>query len=119
MLAAFQGKVPSTPFLRLTGLVDSDLWGEWSREQGHRVSGTTVLTDALLSNEYQDIHLEQLDYRFQWRFKALRDWNLHLADFHFDDGTHEWTTPRLSMARNTSRDLGLWISADELPLGVP
>lgn len=119
MLAAFQGKVPSTPFLPLTGLVDSDLWGEWSREQGHRVSGMTVLTDALLSNEYQDFHLEQLDYKFQWRFKALKDWNLHLADFHFDDGVNEWTTPRLSMARNTSRNLGLWISADKLPLGVP
>ena len=88
MLAAFQGKVPPSPFLPLTGLLDSDLWGEWSREQGHRVNGMTVLEDALLSNEYQDIHLEQLDYRFQWRFKALRDWNLHLADFHFDDGSN-------------------------------
>ena len=61
MLAAFQGKVPPSPFLPLTGLLDSDLWGEWSREQGHRVNGMTVLGDALLSSEYQNILLEQLE----------------------------------------------------------
>lgn len=119
MLAALQGKLPHNPFLPLTGWLDTELWGEWSRQEGHRVKGRTSLRDALLSNDYQDLHLEQVDYRFQWRFRSLKDWNLHLADFYFDDGVDSWTTPQLSMARNTANNLGLWISADRLPLGVP
>ena len=119
MLAAFQGRVPNNPFMPLTGWLDCELWGEWSRETGHRVGGVTDLRDALFSNEYQDVHLERVNYRFQWRFRSPTDWNLHLADFFFDDGVDSWTTPRISMARDTERDLGLWISADRLPLGVP
>ena len=119
MLAAFQGRVPSNPFMPLTGWLDCELWGEWSREAGHRVGGVTDLRDALLSNEYQDMHLERVNYRFEWRFRSPTDWTLHLADFFFDDGAESWTAPRVSMARDTRRDLGLWISADRLPLGVP
>jgi uncharacterized protein (TIGR02099 family) len=119
MLAAFQGRTPASPFMPITGWLDCELWGEWSRDTGHRVSGATDLRDALLSNDYQDLHLERVNYRFQWRFKSVTDWNLHLADFFFDDGVASWTAPRLSMARNTGQDLGLWISADRLPLGVP
>ena len=119
MLAAFQGRVPGNPFMPLTGWLDCELWGEWSRVDGHRVSGVTDLRDALFSNEYQNLHLERVNYRFQWRFRSPTDWNLHLADFFFDDGADSWTTPRVSMARDTRRDLGLWISADRLPLGVP
>lgn len=119
MLAAFQGRVPGNPFMPLTGWMDFELWGEWSRETGHRVGGVTDLRDALLSNEYQDVHLERVNYRFQWRFRGPTDWNLHLADFFFDDGVESWTAPRVSMARDIRRDVGLWISADRLPLGVP
>jgi uncharacterized protein (TIGR02099 family) len=119
MLAAFQGRVPANPFMPLTGWLDCDLWGEWSRASGHHVSGVTDLRDTLFSNQYQDLHLERLNYRFQWRFNGVTDWNLDLADFFFDDGVESWTAPRLSMARDTAGDLGLWISADRLPLRVP
>ncbi|MEJ2384602.1 MAG: YhdP family protein [Xanthomonadales bacterium] len=119
MLAALQGRVPGNPFMPLTGWLECELWGEWSRETGHRVGGVTDLRDALFSNDYQDMRLERVNYRFQWRFRSPTDWNLHVADFFFDDGVDSWTTPRVSMARDTRRDLGLWISADRLPLGVP
>ena len=118
-LAALQGRVPGNPFMPLTGWLECELWGEWSRETGHRVGGVTDLRDALFSNDYQDMRLERVNYRFQWRFRSPTDWNLHVADFFFDDGVDSWTTPRVSMARDTRRDLGLWISADRLPLGVP
>jgi len=119
MLAAFQGRVPANPFLPLTGWLDFELWGSWSREAGHEVRGVTDLRDALLSNEVQDLHLERVDYRFRWRFGGVTDWRLDVADFFFDDGVASWTVPRLAMARDTARDLGLWIGADRLPLAVP
>ena len=119
LLAAFQGKLPPNPFLPLTGWLNAELWGEWSGGAGHQVNGVADLRDALLVNEYQDLHLERLNTRFRWRFKEKGNWNLHLADFVFDQEEVSWTTPRLSLARHTGDDIGLWISADKLPLGVP
>ena len=119
MLAAFQGRVPANPFLPLTGWLGAELWGQWSRQDGHRVSGETGLRKAWLVNEYQDMMLEHIDFQFRWQHSGPGFWNLHLADLLFDDGEKSWTAPRVSIARNTGEDLGLWISADELPLDVP
>jgi uncharacterized protein (TIGR02099 family) len=119
MLAAFQGRLPRNPFLPLTGWLNAEMWGEWSRPGGHRVKGVTDLRDARLVNEYQDLRLDRINSRMQWQFMGKGKWNLHLADFLFDDGERSWTAPRISMARDAAAGLGLWISADELPLGVP
>jgi uncharacterized protein (TIGR02099 family) len=119
MMAALQGKLPSNPFLPLTGWLDAEAWGDWSRAEGHHIRGVTDLRDALLVNDYQDLHLERVNARFNWNFRDRGDWNLHLADFLYDDGLNAWITPRLSLARNTSRGLGLWVSADKIPLGAP
>ena len=119
MLASFQGKLPVNPFLPLTGWLDAETWGGWSRGGGHRINGSLDLRDALLVNEHQDIHIERVNSLFRWRFTGGGHWNLHLADFFFDLGDSSWTSPRLSVARNVAEGYGLWISADELPLGVP
>jgi len=119
MLAAFQGRLPRNPFLPLTGWLNAEFWGKWSREDGHLIKGVTDLREARLVNEYQDLSLERINTRFRWQFSGKGAWNLHLADFSYDDGEHSWTTPRISMARDTRANLGLWISADELPLEVP
>ncbi len=119
MLAAFQARLPPSPFLPLTGWLNAELWGSWSAAEGHSVQGVTDLTDARLVNDYQDLWLDRINTRFRWRFLGKKHWELHLADFLYDDGDQQWTAPRISMARNTAANLGLWISADELPLGVP
>jgi uncharacterized protein (TIGR02099 family) len=119
MLAAFQGRLPRNPFLPLTGWLNAELWGEWSRQGGHRVKGVTDLKEARLVNDYQDLRLDWVNARFQWQFTNKGKWSLHLADFLYDDGERSWTAPRISIARDTPAGLGLWISADELPLGVP
>ena len=119
MLAAFQGRLPRNPFLPMTGWLNAELWGEWSRQDGHFIKGVADLKDARLVNEYQDLSLERVNTRFRWQFSGKGKWNLHLADFSFDDGENSWTTPRISVARDTPANLGLWISADELPLEVP
>jgi uncharacterized protein (TIGR02099 family) len=119
MLASFQGKIPHNRFLPLTGWLDAETWGGWSRGGGHRINGSFELSDALLVNRQQDYHIDRANSMFRWRFKGGGHWNLHLADFFFDLGENAWTSPRLSVARNVAEGSGLWISADELPLGVP
>ena len=119
MLAAFQGRLPPNPFLPLTGWFNAELWGDWTPAEGHQVRGATDLTDARLVNEYQDLWLERVNTRFRWHFRDPRHWELHLADFLYDDGDQAWTAPAVSLARDTADGLGLWISADWLPLGVP
>lgn len=119
MLAAFQGRLPPNPFLPLSGWLNAELWGTWSPAEGHRVRGVSDLAEARLVNDYQDLWLDRVNTRFQWHFAGKKNWDLHFADFLFDDGEQTWTAPRISLARNTADGLGLWISADRLPLGVP
>lgn len=119
MLAAFQGRLPRNPFLPLTGWLNSELWGEWSRQGGHLVKGVADLSEARLVNDYQDLQLDRVNSRLQWRFTHKGKWSLDLADLLYDDGERSWTAPRVSMARDMNDGLGLWISADSLPLGIP
>jgi uncharacterized protein (TIGR02099 family) len=119
MLAAFQGRLPRNPFLPLTGWLNAELWGKWSRDEGHLIKGVMDLRSARLVNEHQDLQLDRVNSRFMWQFTEKGKWDLHFADLFFDDGNQSWTTGRISLARNTGEGLGLWISADELPLGVP
>ena len=119
MLAAFQGKLPANPFLPLAGWLNAELWGSWSRQDGHRISGVSDLQDARLVNDYQDLTLDHVNMRFNWEHRGKGDWRVDIADLLFDDGVESWLAPNISMARNVSEDLGLWISADTLPLGVP
>jgi len=119
MLASLQGKLPANPFLPLTGWLDAQAWGAWSRGSGHRVNGLMDLRDALVVNPQQDLHLERVNTRFRWRYNGGGHWNLHLADLFYDQGDATWTSPRLSVARHTAEGVGLWISADKLPLEAP
>jgi len=119
MLAAFQGRLPKNPFLPLTGWLNAELWGEWSRSEGHSVKGITDLREARLVNEYQDLRLDQVNSRFHWTIADRGKWSLHMADFLYDDGVVSWTAPRVTALRDINTGIGLWISADELPLEVP
>jgi len=119
MLAAFQGHLPRVPFLPLSGWLNAELWGSWSQAEGHTVSGAADLTEALLATGQNDLWLNRVNSRFQWQFSGSSSWSLHLADLVYDDGEQAWSAPGVSMARNVSEGLGLWISADQLPVGTP
>ncbi|MBT8054492.1 MAG: TIGR02099 family protein [Xanthomonadales bacterium] len=119
MLAAFQGRLPKNSFIPLSGWLTAEFWGEWSRQDGHLIKGVFDLTEATLVNEYQDLQLDRINSRFRWQMKDKAQWSLDLADLLFDDGRQSWTTPRLAVARDKSAGVGLWISADQLPLDVP
>ena len=119
MLAALQGRLPSNPFLPLTGWRNAEVWGGWSTAEGHRIQGVTDLKEARLVNDFQDLWLERVNTRFRWQSTSGKQWSLDFSDFLYDDGDQSWVAPSLSLARHTADNLGLWISADRLPLGVP
>jgi len=119
MLAAFQGRLPSNPFLPLSGWLNAELWGEWSQSSGHQIKGVVDLKDARLVNDFQDLSIDHVNSRVRWQFAGKGKWSLHLADLSFDDGQHSWIAPRLTVTRDKAADVGLWISADELPLEFP
>ena len=118
MLAALQGKLPANPFLPLTGWLNAELWGDWSHSEGLRIQGVSDLKDARLVSNHQDLAIDHLNMRFNWHFREKGRWRLDIADFMFEGENESWTAPNISLARNIPQDMGLWISADQLPLGI-
>jgi len=117
MLVALQGKLPANPFLPLTGWLNAELWGDWSASEGLRIQGVSDLKDARLVSNHQDLAIDRVNMRFNWHFREKGRWRLDIADFMFEDDKESWTAPNISLARNIPQDVGLWISADWLPLG--
>jgi uncharacterized protein (TIGR02099 family) len=117
MLAALQGKLPANPFLPLTGWLNAELWGDWSESEGFRIQGVSDLKDARLVSNYQDLAIDRVNMRFNWHFHEKGRWRLDIADFLYEDDKKSWMAPNISLARNIPHDVGLWISADSLPLG--
>jgi uncharacterized protein (TIGR02099 family) len=117
MLAALQGKLPANPFLPLSGWLNAELWGNWSESEGLRIRGVSDLKDARLVSNHQDLAIDRVNMRFNWHFSEKGRWRLDIADFLFKDDKESWTAPNISLARNIPQGVGLWISADQLPLG--
>jgi uncharacterized protein YhdP len=55
MLAALQGRIPDNPLVPVTGWLNTELWGTWTREQGHIIQGVSDLRDSRLVNQYQNL----------------------------------------------------------------
>ncbi len=119
MLAAFQGRLPRLTFLPLTGWLNAELWGSWSQDEGHAISGAADLAEARFTTDQNDLWLNRVNTRFQWQFSSGSNWSLHLADLLYEDAGQAWTAPRVSMARDAAKGLGLWLSTDQLPLSTP
>ncbi len=101
----------------MTGWFNAELWGDWSESEGFRIQGVSDLKDARLVSNYQDLAIDRVNMRFNWHFQEKGRWRLDIADFLYEDDKVSWTAPNISLARNIPQDVGLWISADWLPLG--
>jgi uncharacterized protein (TIGR02099 family) len=119
LLPAFQGRLPPNPFLPQEGRINAEFWCDWVSGRPLHVRGVVDLRDGHLVNGEQDIFVEHLNTRLGWEFSGRGEWRLDFDDLHYDAGETSWTTPSLAIARNIDKDLGLWISADYLPLDVP
>jgi len=119
LLASLQGRLPANPFLPQDGRVNAELWCDWAAEGPIQVKGVVDLRDGRLALDGKETVIEHLNARLGWQFAGKGDWRLDLNELLYDDGAHSWTAPSIALARNLKDDLGLWISADYLPLEAP
>ena len=115
-LASIHGRVPQVSLLPREGWVNARLWGEWSPGQPVGVRGVVDLRNGLLEQGQHSIVLRRVNSRLAWTLTGADDWRLDFSDLQVDDGEQSWAVPSLAVARDTSKDLGLWVSADFLPV---
>ncbi len=119
LLASLPGRLPANPFLPREGRVNAEFWCDWAAENPLRVKGVVDLRNGRLVLDGQETLVEHLNTRLAWKFASKGDWRLDLDELLYDDGLESWIAPSIALARNLDEDLGLWISADYLPLEVP
>ncbi|HMB59209.1 MAG TPA: YhdP family protein [Xanthomonadales bacterium] len=119
LLGPLHSRLPPNPFIPQTGRINGEFWCDWSKGGALEVKGVFDLRKASLENRQRRISVEQVNTRLNWSYEESGSWRLDFNDLLFDDGTDSWKAPRISLARNLGEDLGLWLSADYLPLEVP
>ncbi|MGH8035920.1 MAG: DUF3971 domain-containing protein, partial [Lysobacterales bacterium] len=75
--------------------------------------------DGWLAGGGQRLEIEHLSAWCAGHYGGAGDWRLDFNQLAFDDGVSAWTAPRVALERNLDEDVGLWISADYLPIDVP
>lgn len=119
LLSALQGRLPASPFQPQEGRVNAEFWCDWVADTPLQVAGVVDLRNGLLEHGEQKIVVEHLNTRLAGSFGGKGDWRIDFSELAYDDGTRSWTAPSVALARSLPADIGLWISADYLPLDVP
>lgn len=119
LLASLQGRLPVNSMLPREGRVNAEFWCDWSAQNPLQVKGVVDLRSGRLLLDGKETLIEHLNTRLAWKFHTKGDWRLDLDELLYDDGVEPWTAPSITLARDLAADLGLWISADNLPLNVP
>lgn len=119
LLASLQGRLPVNSVLPREGRVNAEFWCDWSAQNRLQVKGVVDLRSGRLQLDGHETLIDHLNTRLAWTFHNKGDWRLDLDELLYDDGVESWTAPSIALARDLDADLGLWISADDLPLNVP
>jgi len=119
ILAELVKQLPPHPLVPVSGKVNAEAWGEWQLGSPQEMQGVLDLREAQLSSQTGPLIVDHLNSRFNFRFTQRKDWRLDLSDTSVVYAGEEWRTDRLSVARNLSQDLGLWVSSDYLELEFP
>jgi len=119
MLDLLRDRLPSSAYFPQQGRLNTEIWGEWDREMQHYVRGVVDLRQARLATAEFDRSVERINTRFKWHFTDLDEWRLDLSDFTFNDGLSSFTVNSLGLGRSLPRGIGLWLSADALPIETP
>ena len=119
LLASFQGRLPKNPFLPQEGRINAEFWCDWLAGSPIRARGVVDLKRGRLESQGRKILVEHLNTRLAWSYGGEAKWRVDFDELLYDDGKGSWTSPSIAVARNLDENLGLWISADYLPLDVP
>lgn len=119
MISELALQVPAHPLVPLSGWLNAEVWGEWSRGSNQVMQGVIDLRESTLSAEPRLLRLEHLNTRFHWNLETRKSWKMDLSDLTVDSGEGPWTTPNMSIARNIPGKLGIWISSDFIDMEFP
>lgn len=111
--------IPSHPLIPQAGWLNAELWGSWAPGQGQGMEGVLDLRESRLMSDAEELEVEHINARFEWRMQGRKTWRLDFSDFQIHEGGRSWATDRLSIERNIPANLGLWISADALHVSFP
>lgn len=119
MLNKLRDHLPPSEYVPEQGRFNTEMWGEWSREEKHRARGVIDLRSARLVNASMDRSLEHMNARFKLEFTDKDLWRIDLAALTIDDGNEEFSVNSLALGRDLGADTGLWVSADAVPVSFP
>lgn len=119
MLGQLRDRLPRSDYFPRQGRLNAQLWGEWDREQQHRVLGVVDLRGARVSIGDLDRSVERINTRFIWQFSNSDQWRLDLSDLMFEDERSTLDISSLGIGRSLSVGVGLWASADAVPVETP
>jgi len=119
MLAELVRQLPHHPLLPVSGWLNAELWGSWQQGSPQEMQGVLDLRDAQLTSQSGPLIIDHLNSRFNWVFSDARNWRIDLSDLVVSQAGVDWQSESLSVARNLSENLGLWVSSDFLRLDFP
>ncbi len=119
MLSELVRQLPHHPLVPVSGRLNAEVWGEWQSDTPQHIQGVLDLREAQLNSQTGPLLLEHLNSRFNFRFTRSKDWRLDMSDLTVEYAGEKWQSEKFSLARNISRNLGLWVSADLLELDYP
>ena len=119
ILSELVRQLPPHPLVPVAGRLNAEAWGEWQQGSPQQMHGVMDLRDAQLSSQSGPLIVDHLNSKFNFRFTERKNWQLDLSDAAIVYAGEEWQSEKLSIARNLSQDLGLWVSADYLELEFP
>lgn len=119
MISELAMQVPPHPLIPLSGWLNAEIWGTWSRGANQLMEGVFDLRNSTLSAQPRLLQLDHLNSRFRWNFEARKVWRMDLSDLTVEAGDRQWSTGKLSIERNIPGNLGLWLSSDFIDMEFP
>ena len=119
MLGELVRQLPPHPLVPVAGRLNAEVWGEWQQGSAQQMQGVLDLRESRLSSPTGPLIVDHLNSLFNFRFTERKDWRLDLSDVVVTYAGEEWQSDRLSISRNLSQNLGLWVSSDNLKLEFP
>ncbi|MEE4173947.1 MAG: YhdP family protein [Xanthomonadales bacterium] len=111
--------LPDHPLKPVSGRVNAQLWGAWAPGLPLRIDGVADLRDAGLDTGREQLFLDRLNARVNWRWNNKTQWRLDLADVRVAENGRDWVAPRIAVERNLEGGIAAWVGTDSIQAEFP
>ncbi|NIM70159.1 MAG: TIGR02099 family protein [Xanthomonadales bacterium] len=119
MLSELARQLPPHPLVPASGWLNAELWGTWSPASDQVMQGVLDLREVHLPGGARALQLDHLNSRFRWNFISRKSWRLDLSELQVKRDGAQWSSPRMTVARNVPGNLGIWVSSEFIDLEFP